>query len=305
MPGMDTHVEPPKGLSVRSVTDEDARSVFELIAAHEAAVQGVADIAFEDILSDWRRPSFDLTTDSIAVFDGERMVGEAEVFKGRRAEVVVHPDAWGRGIGAWLLDWTERSALRSGGTLVGQTVQDTLAAAVDLFRRNGYEPLWTSWLLGIALAEQPPEPNLPRGFAFRPYVAGRDDRAVHEVIERAFSEWPDRDPYSFGDWRASTIGREGFDPELLFLIEHDGEPVGIGLCIDAGAEGWVQTLAVSREHRGAGLGRALLQRAFVEFHGRGRSVVQLSTDSRTGALGLYEHVGMRIVRSYTHYAKEL
>jgi hypothetical protein len=37
----------------------------------------------------------------------------------------------------------------------------------------------------------------------------------------------------------------------------------------------------------------------------GRSVVQLSTDSRTGALGLYEHVGMRIVRSYTHYAKEL
>jgi mycothiol synthase len=305
MPGMDSDVEPPKGLSVRSVTDDDARSVFELIAAHEMAVQGVADISFEDILSDWRRPSFDLTTDSIAVFDDERLVGEAEVFKGRRAEVVVRPDAWGRGIGTWLLAWTERRALRAGGTLIGQTVQDTLAAAVDLFRRHGYEPLWTSWVLEIALAERPARPELPRGFGFRPYVADRDDRAIYEVIERAFSEWPGRDRNTLEDWRASTIGREEFDPELLFLIEHDGEPVGVGLCTDVGAEGWVQTLAVSREHRGVGLGRALLQRAFVEFHRRGRSVVQLNTDSRTGALGLYEHVGMRVVRSYTHYAKEL
>jgi hypothetical protein len=33
--------------------------------------------------------------------------------------------------------------------------------------------------------------------------------------------------------------------------------------------------------------------------------VGLSTDSRTGALGLYERVGMKVTRSYTHFAKEL
>ena len=64
-------------------------------------------------------------------------------------------------------------------------------------------------------------------------------------------------------------------------------------------------LAVAREHRNLGLGRALLLRAFELFHARGRASVGLSTDSRTGALGLYEHVGMRVVRSYTHHAKRL
>jgi mycothiol synthase len=62
-------------------------------------------------------------------------------------------------------------------------------------------------------------------------------------------------------------------------------------------------LAVAREHRGLGLGRALLQQAFALFHGRGKSSAGLSTDSRTGALELYEHLGMRVVRSYTHHAK--
>ena len=41
------------------------------------------------------------------------------------------------------------------------------------------------------------------------------------------------------------------------------------------AEGWVHELAVAREHRGLGLGRALLQRSFVVLHERGKaSVVQ-------------------------------
>jgi GNAT superfamily N-acetyltransferase len=302
---MDTDVDLPSGLYLRPATFDDARAVFDLVAAHELAVQGVADVALEDILSDWRRPSFDLETESIAVFDGERMVAEAEVFQGRRAEVMVHPEAWGRGIGAWLLGWTERRATRAGGTLIGQTVQDTLDPAIELFRRHGYEPLWTSWVLEIALREKPDDPGLPLGFAFRPYGAGDEDRTVYEVVERAFSEWPDRDPSSYEDWQAYTTQREDFDPELMWLIEHRGELVGVARGIDTGADGWVQALAVAREHRGAGLGRALLQRSFVEFHRRGRSAVGLSTDSRTGALGLYEHVGMHVVRSYTHYAKEL
>ncbi|MBA3690426.1 MAG: GNAT family N-acetyltransferase [Actinobacteria bacterium] len=302
---MPTDVQLPDGLTIRSAVREDARSVFDLLAAHERAAQGEADTTLEDILSDWARPSFDLDADSIVVSDGERVVAEAEVYKGRRAEVMVHPDEWGRGIGTWLLGWVERRARAAGGTLVGQTVPDTLTTAVELFRRHGYEPLWTSWILEIELTEPPNEPELPSGYALRPYVSGDDDRAVYEVTERAFSEWPGRDATSFEDWRASAIDRDDFDPELTFLIDRDGEPVGIARCIDADGQGWVQAMAVAREHRGAGLGRALLQRSFVEFHRRGRSVVQLNTDSRTGALGLYEHVGMRVVRSYTHHAKEL
>jgi mycothiol synthase len=49
----------------------------------------------------------------------------------------------------------------------------------------------------------------------------------------------------------------------------------------------------------------LLQRAFRINWDRGERRVGLNTDSRTGALGLYEKVGMSVKRSYTHRAKRL
>ena len=49
----------------------------------------------------------------------------------------------------------------------------------------------------------------------------------------------------------------------------------------------------------------MLRTAFGWFFERGRRVAGVSTDSRTGALGLYEKVGMRVVRQYTRYTKRL
>ena len=64
-------------------------------------------------------------------------------------------------------------------------------------------------------------------------------------------------------------------------------------------------IAVRREARGRGLGRALLVAAFAEARSRGATISRLNTDSRTGALGLYEHVGMVVVETYEHYAVDL
>ena len=49
----------------------------------------------------------------------------------------------------------------------------------------------------------------------------------------------------------------------------------------------------------------MLLTAFGWFYEDGRRVAGVSTDSRTGALGLYEKVGMRVVRQYTRYTKPL
>jgi len=302
---MPERLDLPEELSVRPAAPEDAPAVFELFLACEAVVQAQPDIQLEDIVGDWRRPSFDLAADAIVVLEGNHLLAEAEVFRARRAEVAVHPDARGRGIGSALLAWTERRSRAAGGTLVGQTVPDANAEAAELFRANGYEPMWRSWVLSYPIEGQPPPPDLPEGYAFRPFELGRDDREVYDVIERAFSEWPDRDPYPYEDWRAGTVDMESFDPALQVVIVRGGEIVATANLVDPGAEGWVHQLAVAREHRGLGLGRALLQRAFELFHERGRATVGLSTDSRTGALGLYEHVGMGVVRSYTHHAKRL
>ena len=297
----------PAGLTARAPVPGDAAAVFELYAACEALVQDEPNIELDDIVVDWRRPSFDLAADAILVQEGGRIVAEGEVFKGRRAEVAVHPDARGRGVGTALLGWTQRRAREIGSSTVGQTTPDANEAARDLFRANGYEPMWTSWVLSYAIDGVPAAPELPVGYAFRPFELGRNDREVYDLIERAFGEWPDRDPYAYEDWRAIIVEAESFDPSLQLVIESDGRIVGTASTTDPLplSDGWVHQLAVAREHRGRGLGRALLQQSFVNFHARGKRSVGLSTDSRTGALGLYEHVGMRMVRSYTHHAKQL
>ncbi len=98
--------------------------------------------------------------------------------------------------------------------------------------------------------------------------------------------------------------REGFDSEDLVLAVANGRIVGGAFLIDAD-EIWVDKLAVDREFRHRGIARALLQAAFVRSFNRGYSWTSLSTDSRTGALSLYERIGMRIHRSFTQYVLDL
>jgi ribosomal protein S18 acetylase RimI-like enzyme len=84
----------------------------------------------------------------------------------------------------------------------------------------------------------------------------------------------------------------------------DGRIVGGAFLIDAG-EIWVDKLAVAQEHRHRGIARALLRTAFVRSFERGYGWTRLSTDSDTGARAIYERVGMRVERSFTHLALEL
>ena len=62
---------------------------------------------------------------------------------------------------------------------------------------------------------------------------------------------------------------------------------------------------VAREERNRGIARALLQTAFVRAFERGHRWTSVSTDSDTGALTLYEHVGMTVHRSFAHLALDL
>ena len=305
---MDAPLTLPAGFSARPCAPADVRAVFELVAACETEDAGEVLIHLEDIESEWARPSFDLAGDTVAIVEDATgmLVAQGEMTMDTRADCCVHPQQRGRGIGTWLLRWTEGHARSRGASRIGQTVVDSATDAIDLFERHGYSWLWTSWILEIRFADTPLEsPTLPEGYAIRDFAPGIDDPRVHEVIDTAFLEWSDREPLPFEDWRAKTVGRAGFEPWLLpVVVGPDGTIEGAAFLIDASEEneGWVQQLAVAREHRGIGLGRALLDESFARFHARGRRACGLNTDSRTGALGLYEHVGMSVKQSYTHRA---
>jgi ribosomal protein S18 acetylase RimI-like enzyme len=125
------------------------------------------------------------------------------------------------------------------------------------------------------------------------------------MFEEAFSEFMDRLPSSLATWRAMTIEREGFVPDDLILAVDDEAIVGGAFLLDPGDEIWVEKLAVRRDHRHRGIARAMLHVAFGRSFDRGYDRTTVSTDSRTGALTLYERVGMRVVESFTHHAIDL
>lgn len=296
----------PDGYSARPATRADVPIVFDLVAAAERHHDGVVEVAVDDVEMDFGRVGFEPGRDCVVVLAGDRAVGWANVHK-ERAEADVHPSHHGRGIGTALLRWTEARAREVGSPTVAQTVTDHDASAAELFRANGYEPAWTSWILEIAFDHPPPEHLPPEGVAIRPYDPDVDEQASYRLIDDAFGEWEGRTTLPFEEWAAFVIRHNAFSPELSRLAFDRDELVGAALAFDygEGREGWVQQLATRATHRHRGIGRALLYAVFRAFYDRGKTSSGLSTESRTGALGLYQRVGMSVRRSYTRYSKSL
>jgi mycothiol synthase len=296
----------PAGLTARPATMDDLDAVVELVRACEEHDTGRVELDPEDLVADWRRSGFDLTTMSVAVFDRGTLAAQADVFQGR-GEVNIDPAQRGRGIGTALLPWLHAVADRQGPTL-RQYAHDSDTGRRAFLLRHGYEEYYTAWVLAISLDDGIAPPLLPDGIAFRDFRPGVDDRETYQVIEDAFSEWGGREPTSFEDWVGSTIGRDSFEASnmLLAVDETTEEIVGVVFLIDYGIDdGWIQQVATKATHRHRGIARALLHRAFQVYGERAKKTVELSTDSRTGALGLYEKVGMRVFSSYTIFIKDL
>lgn len=297
--------ELPAGLTARPVHREDLPGLSALVAAYERAVLGEPMTDEEDLVADWDRPSFDPVRDSVLVLDDDAPVGWAEVFRARQAVVVVSPWAWSRGIGRALAGWCEATARAGGGSRVGQPVPDADGAAVALLRSRGWTSRWTSWLLELPPGEAVPSRALPDGCVLRESRPGEDGRAAYRVIEEAFSEWPDREPTSYEDWAATVLGRPGFEPWQLLLAVEQEEVVGACHLVLSGDTGWVNQLAVAPSARRRGIAQALLARAWASSRDQGAPRAELATDSRTGALTLYERLGMQVRWSWTHWAVDL
>jgi GNAT superfamily N-acetyltransferase len=293
----------PTGLTARPLTTADARAVYEVMAALQLAETGSADIEEADIVADWQQPSLDVPAVTMGVFDDERLVGYAEASRQGFGDAAVHPDWHGRGIGTALAHWLQYRSRELGARVIGMPVPQG-GSGDRLLESLGFHVRWTSWVLQLPEGAEIPERPLPAGYVVR--AAGPEEyRAVHEVVDAAFLEWSDRDPQPFEDFEAGILRRPGFEPwQVRVVVDPAGEVVGVAVLImgrdDAGAvlAGYVQQLAVRRDQRGLGLAQALLVDAFARAREHGAPACGLSTDSRTGALGLYEKVGMVVTQTW-------
>jgi len=247
----------------------------------------------DQVAADLRRPLIDLAADTVVVeAAGGEVAGWAWNHGGKRVQVDVHPSYRGLGLGTRLIEWAEARSRAVGSEWVAQTVDDADKAGTELLRSRGYDVLATNWLLERPLddvVEQEP----PAGIR----LAAFDPERAHEVYELAQDAFQQRRK-SFDEWAELTIARPAFLPTVSTLA-YDGDTVaGLVIALD-GEEGYVEQLAVGADHRNRGIARAMLDRTCAEFRRLGRDNLILWTHSGTGALAMYEHLGLRVRRTTT------
>jgi mycothiol synthase len=291
-------------LTTRPLVPTDARAVYEVMTAQEVADVGEAVIEEADIVGDWQRPSYDVSANTIGFFDGDRLVGYGEVSGIWHGDAAVHPDYRGRGIGTRIAQWMQVTARSKGSVIIGMGVPKD-SPGDRLLESLGYHVRWTSWVLELPPGAVIPEREPPAGYVVRE-ARPEEYEACWTVTEDAFLEWSDRERDSFEDWASTVTQRPGFEPwNLRVAVDPEGEVVGTAVVHKNDDYGYVDKLATRNDQRGKGLGQCLLIDAFGRARENGCSRSELSTDSRTGALSLYEKVGMETTSVWLHRAIEL
>jgi len=295
----------PDGLVERPLTISDAAAVTAVMAAQESHDTGTVSIEEADILGDWGRPSYDVSANTVGVLDGDRLVAYAEMMGGDRGDAAVHPEHRGRGIGTALAGWMQAKAREAGSSVIGMPVPQG-SPGDRLLEALGYHVRWESWVLKVPADAQVPPRDLPAGYAIREATPA-DHEACWTVVEDAFLEWSKRDRMPLEDWLATVVGRPGFEPwNLRVVTGPDGAVVGVTqVFIANGEEGYVNKVATRRDQRGRGIAQAMLVDAFAVAAAHGATSSGLDTDSRTGALSLYEKVGMRVHSTWVNRAIHL
>lgn len=290
------NLELPAGLTSRPLAMDDAYAVYEVMALQEQHDIGKVEIEAADIVGDWQKPSFDIGGSTVGVFDGDALVAYAEVSKSGRGDAAVNPAYRRRGIGTALAAWMRERTAALGGTVIGTPVPEG-SPGDQLLEKLGWKVRWTSWVLALPEGVEIQERSLPEGYAVRE-AAPEEYPAVQTVIEDAFLEWSVRDRESYDDFLATTVQRPGFEPwHFRVVTDVAGEIVGTALVQVYGEppiEAFISRLAVRRDQRHRGLAQALLVDAFARGREHGAHRSALSTDSRTGALSLYQKVGMEV-----------
>lgn len=266
---------------------------------------GRIDIEEADLISDWALPGYDLEASSIGVFDGEQLVAYAELMRGDRADAAVRPEDRGRGIGTWLAAWLRDLGTSQGSKVIGMPVPegsdgDRLMAAL------GYRIRWTSWVLSLPEGATIATHELPAGYAVR--EATPDEYpALHDVLEDAFLEWSERERESFEAFTAMVVERPGFAPWNARVVTQPDGTVAAAAIVHLAESGsaYIARLGTRKDQRNRGLAQALLVDSFAAGREHGGVVSELNTDSRTGALSLYEKVGMVTHSVWVNRAIEL
>ena len=232
-------------------------------------------------------------------------MGYAERSGDGRGDAAVDPGHHGRGIGTFLAGWLQDTARKAGDATIGIPVPEG-SPGDRLLTALGFRVRWTAWVLELPPGAEVPARPLPDGYAVREAAPSSTRRWT--VIEDAFLSGPtaaaaDRSRTS----PPGVMDRPGLAPwNLRVVTDPAGAVVGAAV---RGAGLGLRLRRPARRPRGpsatGGSPPRSLVDAFAAARANGAERSELSTDSRTGALGLYENVGMRVTSTWVNRAADL
>ena len=296
----------PGGLSHRPLTPADAAATYAVFAAAEKHDTGDVSVELEDIEGDWQRPSFDLASHSVGVFEGRDAPGRRRGLQGppRRGDGPPRAPrprdrhlarALDRGVRAPQRR-DRRRADRAGRQLGRADVQGSgLPGGLDLLGPGG-----------PSRARRSSRSPCPTATGCGTSCPGRTRRRRSRSSRTPSTSGLTASPRPSATGRPTPFAAPASSPGSCDWSTHpQGEPVGAAFTIHSGDFGYVDQVAVRADQRGRGLARSLLADAFERAREKGLTRSELSTDSRTGALPLYEHVGMVVTKTYRHWMTDV
>ena len=239
----------------------------------------------------------------------ERLAGYAhldptDVVEGASAEVVVHPDLRGHGIGRLMVEHLEQLSPDGRLRLWAHGQQSPARALAESV---GYVSSRELWQMRRSLRAALPPADLPPGYALRTFRPGPDDAPWLEVNAKAFADHPEQGAWTLDDLH-HRMAEDWFDPlGFLVLDGPDGTMAGFHwtkvhggtAASEEGAAphghepiGEVYVVGVSPEHQGRGLGRSLTVAGLRHLRSLGLTQAMLYVDAdNTSALRTYTGLG--------------
>lgn len=181
-------------------------------------------------------------------------------------------------------------------------------------RARGYRPERHFFTMVRPTLDDLPDAPLPAGLDVRD-VRSEDLEAIYEAEVEAFRDhWgfaepgeTERDRF-FNDpvqsdtslWRVAWDGTQVAGMVRSYIHPEQNERLGV-------KRGWVENISVRRPWRRRGLARALIAASFPLLRERGMTEGALGVDTQneSGAVGLYERCGFRVVARSSEFSRPL